>query len=105
MKKILWKSDFRSFTVLYGTMTLLFAIVAVMHLLDDHPSDAFGEIIATCLPLILTLYLAFTDSDRITMSMLPEAFERAKQEAYRNSFLNWENIPPNKRNPPPDMIG
>lgn len=105
MKKILWRSDFRSFTVLFGIMTLFLAAVAVMHLLDKQYGEAFGALITACLPLFLTLTLAFTDSDRVAQAVRPEVIEKAKEEALKNSFLNWENIPPNKRDPPPGMIG
>jgi hypothetical protein len=105
MKKILWKSDFRSFTVLFGVITLFFAICSVTHLLERQPGEAFGAIIAMAIPLVLTAWLGFCDSDRIAEALRPEAVEKAKQEALKNSFLNWKNIPPNKRSPPPGMIG
>lgn len=105
MKKILWKSEFRFFTFVFGCFALVLAVFAAMHAIHHEWGETFGTSIAVLLPLIPMLILAFSDSDGIKRSLRPEVVEQAKQEALKDSFLNWKNIPPNKRNPPPGTIG
>lgn len=105
MKKILRKSEFWFYAKAFGAFTIFCLAYMVMHLVHHEFGEAFACAIVVTIPLVITLFLAFTDSDRIKESLRPEVVEKAKQEALKSSFLNWENIPPNKRNPPPGMIG
>lgn len=105
MKKILWKSEFRFHTFVFACFTAVLGVFALMHAIHHEWGETFGASIAAALPLIGVLFLAFTDSDDVKAFFRPEVVEKAKEEALKDSFLNWKNIPPNKRNPPPGMIG
>jgi protein-S-isoprenylcysteine O-methyltransferase Ste14 len=105
MKKILWKSEFWPYAKAFGAFTLFLLIFLLMHLVHHEIGEGFACAVVAVIPFILMVYLAFTPSETIKREWRPEIVEKAKQEALKNSFLNWENIPPNKRNPPPGMIG
>ncbi|HTK60416.1 MAG TPA: hypothetical protein VL283_04430 [Candidatus Baltobacteraceae bacterium] len=93
MKKILWKSDFRLWTVFFGTITLFCLVMGLLHVfVDGRPEEAFGSAIAGLIPLALTLVFAFTDSDALTRSLAPEERRTPEAEAvWEKSCLNPEN--------------
>ena len=49
--------------------------------------------------------LAMRHYGRIIDAAPPEAVERLRREMQKESFLDPNNIPPDKRNPPPGTIG
>ena len=105
MKKILWKSEFWFAAKAFAAFSLVCLVLLAMHLVHREAGEAFACALVAAIPIILTLYFAFTPSETIKREWRPEIVEKAKREAWKDSFLNPENIPPNKRNPPPGMIG
>lgn len=105
MKKILWKSEFWFAAKAFGAFSLFCTVFLLMHLVHRETGEAFACALILTIPLVLTIYFAFTPADEIKKAFRPETVRKAKDEALKDSFLRWENIPPNKRNPPPGMIG
>ena len=92
MKKILWKSDFRLWTVCFGTITLFCLVMGLLHIfVDGRPEEAFGSAMAGLIPLALTLVFAFTDSDALTRSLAPERDTPEAKAVWKDSCLNPEN--------------
>ena len=72
-----------------------------------HPND-YRQTICLMIPEIGVIFDAgtgFYPSDRIRADWKAENIARAKEEALKDSFLNWRNIPPDKRDPPHGLIG
>jgi len=92
MKKILWKSDYRLFTVLFGAITLFLLVSGLLHVfVDGRPEEAFGSAMAGLIPLALTLVFAFTDSDALARALAPERGTPEADAVWKASCLNPDN--------------
>ena len=92
MKKILWKSDYRLFTVLFGTITLFCLCMGLLHLfVDGRPEEAFGSAMAGLIPLALTLVFAFVDSDALRRAVAVRRDTPEARTVWQESCLNPDN--------------
>ena len=91
-KKILWKSDFRLWTLCFGAITLFCLATGLLHVfVDGRPEEAFGSAMAGLIPLILTLVFAFTDSDALARSLAPRRDTPEAKAVWKDSCLNPDN--------------
>ena len=91
MKKILWKSEYRLFTVLFGTITLFCLLMGVIHVAEGKPEEAFGSAVAGLIPLVLTLVFALTDSDALRRAAAVERDTPEARALWDESGLNPKN--------------
>jgi len=92
MKKILWKSEFRLWTALFGAITLFCLVMGLIHyFVDGRPEEAFGSAMAGFVPLVLTIIFAFVDSDALRRSMAVRHDTPEAQAVWKDSCLNPEH--------------
>jgi hypothetical protein len=105
-RRILWRSDFRLFTACCAIWTIVCLVSGLNHVFaTSQPENAVVSAFVGSITLTLGLYFGLTEDEVIRRTWRIENVEEAKKEALKHSFLNRENIPPDKRNPPPGMIG
>lgn len=101
-KKILWKSDLWSFAVGFAVMTLFCLAYLGIHVAKGEAGEAFAMGLVALIPLVLTLFCAFTDRseamDRAELFPDPDASEesrrwaaRLEEDLHERSYLNPKN--------------
>lgn len=103
-KKILWKSDLWSFTIAFAVMTLSCLAYLGVRLAKGEAGEAFALGLVALIPLVLTLFCAFTDRGEAMRRETEEPPEASKRWAAKLSdeleAQAWEEAGINPKNSP-----